>query len=130
MSYINPKIRAAQSKRMDVIYKYIDHSLEKYEVEAKKYLDEALEYFIANPFKRVFRLKISDATKEFWVALRSLSTKEEYAIYVKPALFSGGKIIKFYSEWPSYSDPEWFDTLVMYKISYKGVTKFISLKKT
>lgn len=105
---------------------YINFCLKLNKRKAKKLLEETSKYFKKNPSQKTRKVSVNDSTKEFLVALKILSAKNEYKIYVKPALF--GKNIVFYSEWPICSDHEWFDLPIAYKITYKGIYKMYILE--
>ena len=125
MSIRNEKIRKAREEAMN---QYLENCLKQYGKQAKEYLDQALGYFMKNPFETLFKVKVMDAPKEFWDALRLMSAKREDQICVKPALFSRGKTINFYAKWPYYDD-NWTYSPDCYKINHKNHFRYVELEE-
>lgn len=125
MSIMNEKINIAREKAMD---QYMKSCLKQHGKRAKEYLDQALQYFLKNPSKIIFKVEVMDAPKEFWDALRLMSVEKEYQIFVKPALFSRGKTIKFYADWPYYDD-NWTYSPDCYKITYNDLWCYVGLEE-
>lgn len=123
MSITNKKIEEA---RIKAIENYIANCLEKYDKLAKTCLDEALSYFIDNPFECVYEMDVPNCkdVNEFLIALKVYSAKKDYQIWVKPFKRKRKTKIKLYSEWPSFGE---YNSSNYYTVKYGNLTYDIKL---
>lgn len=87
--------------------KNLEGSEKKYEIRARKFLDETVvKYFVQHPkrYSKIFKLPYRD--KDFWTALEKILMTKKFEFFVVRKLWYSRRRVKimyrYYDEGPAY----------------------------